>query len=209
MSFNAIPLLSQKKYAVRGTVYEETAGRQKQPLPGASLTIEAAGFGTTSDANGEYTLTHILEGDVRLKVSFIGKVTVDTLLKLHADTNVDFLLKEDNFRLKEVVVTVEPGRSGQSTSSTISHKAIEHLQSVSLNNVLALLPGEITANPNLNYASQINIRTVGNSNGWGESAMNALGATIIQDGSPLSNNANLQAMHPAVVGNLELLTKYI
>ena len=35
--------------------------------------------------------------------------------------------------------------------------------------------------------------------------MNALGATIIQDGSPLSNNANLQAMHPAVLGNLGAL----
>ena len=63
MSFNATPLLSQKKYALRGAVYEETAGHQKQPLPGASLTIEASGFGTTSDANGEYALTNILEGE--------------------------------------------------------------------------------------------------------------------------------------------------
>ena len=205
LSFNAVPLLSQKKFSLQGTVYEMSASHQKQPLPGASLVVEASGIGTTSDVNGDYTLTPIFEGEIRLKVSFIGKVTVDTLLKIHADTSVDFILKEDNFRLKEVVVTVEPGQSGQSTSSTISHKAIEHLQSVSLNNVLALLPGGITANPNLNHASQINIRTVGNPNGWGGSAMNALGATIIQDGSPLSNNANLQAMHPAVLGNLGAL----
>ena len=136
LSFNAVPLLSQKKFSLRGTVYEMSTRHQKQPLPGASLIIEASGIGTTSDVNGDYTLTPIFEGEIRLKVSFIGKVTVDTLLKIHTDTNVDFILKEDNFRLKEVVVTVEPGQSGQSTSSTISHKAIEHLQSVSLNNVL-------------------------------------------------------------------------
>ena len=72
---------------------------------------------------------------------------------------------------------------------------MEHLQAVSLSDILALLPG-IAQNPTLNTASQINIRNINKD----ISNINALGAVVIEDGSPISNNANLQTMHPAVIG---------
>lgn len=203
MSLKGAILFSQHKHIVKGTVYEETGRHKKEPLPGASILIETYAVGTTSDVNGNYSISNLPHGDIRVKVSFIGKVSIDTLLKLHSDMEIDFSLKDDNFRLKEIVVTAE--QKGESSSSTISHKAIEHLQPASLDNVLGLLPGGITTNPNLSYASQIKIRTLESSKNNEALNMNALGAAIIQDGAPLSNNANLQTMHPAVLGKMNAL----
>ncbi len=197
-SLSGSVLLGQKKYSIRGVVYEKNSRTSKEALPGVTLFLPTYGVGTVSDFNGNYQLQEVPEGKVQLQVSFIGKVTIDTLLSISSDMQLNFVMHNDNFRLKEIVVTAKPGgeQSGQSTSSTISSKAMEHLQSASLENVMALLPGGITSNPTLNYASQINIRSINESN------LNALGSAIIQDGAPISNNANLQTMNPAVVGNL-------
>lgn len=193
------PLSAQERCSLRGTIYELTGNNKRKPLPAATVMVEKYGYGTSSNNNGVYLLENVPCGTTRIKVSFVGKVTIDTLLEMTGDKQIDLVLKDDNFRLKEVVVTATHSEAGQSTASLISDKAMEHLQSVSLDNVMALLPGGITVNPDLKYAAQINIRSIERSN------MNALGSAIIQDGAPISNNANLQTMNPAVMGSMGAL----
>lgn len=180
---------------IRGTVYELSSAGKKVPLPGATVSIPAFGIGGVTSVNGAYLLKEVPNGKVRLSISFVGKVTIDTLLVVTKNQKLDFVLQDDDFRLKEVVVTAESNKSGQSTSSKISTTAMEHLQAVSLDDLMALLPGGITTNPSLSYASQMNIRSAGD-----DGNINALGTAIIQDGAPISNNANLQVMNPSVKG---------
>ncbi len=217
IAFNIEIVHAQSKYSITGTVYEMIEGK-KNPLPAATIFIEKFGLGTMSQNDGRYFINNISEGEFILSIQFIGKVPIDTLIQLKSDLELDFTLKDDNFRLEEVVVTAKQS-TGQSTSSTISNKAIEHLQSVSLDNIMALLPGGISSNPNLNYASQINIRNISSGsrgqdfNTLGSALIqenniqnfNALGSAIIQDGTPLSNNVNLQTMNPSVKGSMRAL----
>ncbi|WP_321518815.1 TonB-dependent receptor [uncultured Bacteroides sp.] len=187
-----------EKFKIFGTVYEETTRGKNATLPFATISIPDYSMSVLSNTNGNFSLGNIPSGKVRVSVSFLGKVTVDTLINVSSNLNLNFILKEENFRLQEIVVTAENSKAGQSTASKISRTAMDHLQATSLNDVLSLLPGGVTSNQTLSEASQINIRSV--SANAADKNMNGLGAVIIRDGAPISNNANLQTMSPSVVG---------
>jgi hypothetical protein len=76
------------------------------------------------------------------------------------------------------------------SSSIIDKSAIIHTQPTSLVDVLQLIPGQLTVNPNLGAAQQINLRQIPSTTDAGR--VNALRTQIILDGVPFSNNANLQ-----------------
>ncbi|MDO4771175.1 TonB-dependent receptor [Porphyromonas sp.] len=190
---------AQKHHILSGTVYEVVKGKQT-PLPYALVSLPDYKMGANTLIGGKYLMKGIPSGRTRVQVTFIGKQPIDTTLVIDKDRVIDFVLKEDNFRLKEVSVTAKKSDTRQATASKISRNAIEHLQALSLRDVLALLPGGTVKNPTLSNASQVNIRTATGS------YMNALGTSIIQDGAPLSNNANLQSMNPAVVGSIAPLS---
>ena len=60
---------------------------------------------------------------------------------------------------------------------------------------MTLLPGAALTNPNLSSAQTLSIR---NNTG---TAMNSLGTSVIVDGAPMSNNANMQFLAPAQTGS--------
>ena len=140
----------------------------------------------------------------------MGRISLDTVIQVNANvTNLRFYLQEENFRLNEVHITAENSKAGQATSSKISRLAMDHMQATSLGDVMQLLPGGLATNPNLGYASQLNLRMIsenasgipGVTDGEEEAAnMNSLGTLIIRDGAPVSNNANLQTVSPAITG---------
>ena len=145
---------AQSKHHLSGAVYEISNG-VKEPLPGATVSIPAYGMGAITSVDGAYHIKEVPSGKVRLTVSFIGKVTIDTLLVVSGDQRLDFVMRDEDFRLKEVVVTAQSSKAGQSTSSKISTMAMEHLQAVSLSDLMSLLPGGISTNPSLSTASQV------------------------------------------------------
>lgn len=194
----SIEAQTQPKTTVTGTVYETGADKQSHPLPFATIYFPDYGMGATTTDEGRYTLEQVPAGRTRMLVQYVGKLPIDTLVEIRNDLKIDFTLKNEDFRLEEVVVTAQNNRTGKSTSSTISRQAIDHLQATSLNDLLALIPGGISSEPSLNSAQQINIRQV--ASGTSESNFNALGTAIISDGAPVSNNANLSAMSPTVAG---------
>ena len=188
---------SQQTFTLEGVIYEESPKNGLSVVPGAQIAISQYGLGGTSDFEGRYKLSGIPQGKVQVTVSFIGKVPIDTVIYFSKNQQINFTLQEENFRLEQVVVTAERGQAGQATTSKISSSAMEHLQAMSLSDLMALLPGGFSSNPTLNSAKQINIRNIG-----GGANMNALGTAIVQDGTPISNNANLQTMHPSVAGSV-------
>jgi outer membrane receptor protein involved in Fe transport len=150
---------------------------------------------TVTNANGEFAFDKVDAGNVRLRIQFIGKESIDTVIQVKADqvNRYTFRMKADNFRLDEVVVIAAQNKSGMATSSTISRQAIDHIQATSLSDVLQLLPGVAISNPGLNSANRVTIR------GSGET--NSLGSAIIVDGVQLSNNANMQSFAATMNGS--------
>ena len=183
-----------KKVKISGTVYE-LDGKKSLPLGYATIAIPDMALGTTSNENGKYELDGVPAGKVRLSIQFVGKVTIDTLVNAIKDLNLNFTLKNESFKLKEVTVTATNSRAGKSTASHISRTAMDHMQATSLNDIMALLPGGMTTNQDLNSAQQISIRQVSSTN------TNALGTAVIRDGAPISNNANLSTLSPTLNGS--------
>ena len=109
-----------------------------------------------------------------------------------------------SFRLNEVSVVAQESKAGQATASNISRQAMDHLQATSVSDLLQLMPGGQIANPDMSVAKTFNIRNISgsvNKDGGPGSEMNSLGTAIYVDGSPLSNNANLQTLSPAISGS--------
>src|SRR6267154_2149049 len=79
-----------------------TAAADGSPLPGVSILIKSTSTGTTTDAEGKYSLIVSNPSGV-LVVSFIGFSTME--IPVQNRTMIDIALNEDVAQLNEVVVT--------------------------------------------------------------------------------------------------------
>lgn len=181
--------------SIKGTVYVEENGKLR-PLEYAVVVLEAAGLYSITDIKGNYLIERLDPGKYTLSVSMIGYEKKDTSLVLPPSMSmvINFILKESNFRLKEVSVVAERSKAGDATASLISRQAIDHSQTSSLKDIMQLLPGSAMSNPNLSSSQSLNLRTVS------PTLMNSLGTAVIVDGAPLSNNANMEGISSAMTG---------
>ncbi|MDR1370489.1 MAG: TonB-dependent receptor [Dysgonamonadaceae bacterium] len=191
---------AQNTYKVSGTVSESGNNGKNAPIASVTVSLNDYSMVVYTDMDGRFVFFNVPEGKTGITVKFLGKETIEKSIEITEDLDLSFVLRDDNFRLEEVVVTAKLKKSGQSTASHISKKAMEHLQANSLADVLSLLPGGLIQERNLNNSSQVNIRTA-----LGDDNMNALGVSVVSDGTPLSNNANLQAFNPTVHGGTAAL----
>ncbi|MBF0650546.1 TonB-dependent receptor [Dysgonomonas sp. GY75] len=187
------------KYSISGKILEESDQKQLVGMEYVTVSIPEYAMGTVTNEDGYFAMQNIPSGKVRFKAKYVGMLEIDTLLEVNKDISLSFTLKKENFRLSTVVITATNNKAGQSTASFISRNAIDHLQATNLSDIASLLPGGLTSNPDLTNAKQIKIREVSADNS-GASMMNTFGLSIIKDGSPISNNANLQLMSPSVAG---------
>ncbi len=107
---------------VTGTV---TGADNNAPLPGVSVIVKGTSRGTTTDAQGRYSL-RIPEpaGSVVLVFSYVGYLAQEVPLSKRSELNVQ--LKEDNQSLNEVVVVgYGTVRKSDLTGSVTSLKAQE------------------------------------------------------------------------------------
>lgn len=90
---------------ISGTVTDAQTG---DPFPGVNIIIEGTQQGTTTDANGQYTITGVAPGVYVLQASFVGYATVRTEgveVSEGETTVVNFALQPTDIGLEEVVVT--------------------------------------------------------------------------------------------------------
>ena len=134
----ALPIKSQNNYKVKltGTVYEYDHNNKRLPLEFAAVSIPEIALGTTSDENGRYILENVPTGKIRMQIQYLGKVSIDTLINVNKDLVLNFTMRNEDFKLKEVTVTATNSRSGKSTSSHISRSAMDHMQATSLYDVI-------------------------------------------------------------------------
>lgn len=78
-----------------------------QPLFGAAIVIAGTQVGTTTDANGLFSITPIPTGDLRIRASYLGYQQEQITLHVEANESheVSFKLHESDEALNEVIVT--------------------------------------------------------------------------------------------------------
>ena len=177
------PSYAQNKSTVIGTV---TAADTKDPVAYALVHCPEAGVQAVTDGKGRFEMK-IVPGQHKVDISFLGFETIEQTITVKSGENeFHFELKPANFRVEDVVVTATASKAGAATASTISRTAMDHIQSSSLADVMSLLPGASTPDTRtltLSQASSFSIR-----------GGSSLGTAVIMDGTPMSNNANMQTL---------------
>lgn len=185
---------SIEKAAVKGRVYKQKTG---EAVEMATVGIAELGLFAYTDETGAFVIPGVPEGKYTIKVQSLTTVPLEKTLKIEGGSplvQADFGVDESVWSLKEVKVVASENKVGGATASTISKTAIEHLQATSLADVMQLLPGGIATNPSLNSVSKVSIRQVNTDN------VGSLGTSLIVNGAPVSNNANLQASNTSTAG---------
>src|SRR5258706_16429090 len=97
-SSSGVRSLHTAEISVHGKVTDES----NQPLPGVNILVKGTTNGTTSDANGDYSLT-VTDKNSVLVFSFIGYATQE--VSIDKLTSINITLKEELISLSEVEVT--------------------------------------------------------------------------------------------------------
>ncbi|RZS92549.1 SusC/RagA family TonB-linked outer membrane protein [Aquimarina brevivitae] len=93
-----VPINLFAQDTVQGTVTEEGTG---QPIPGVNVIIQGTQTGTTTDFNGNFSLTDVNNGDT-LVFSYVGFVTQN--IQYTGQASIDVVFKQDAAELEQVVV---------------------------------------------------------------------------------------------------------
>ncbi len=179
---------TRQKVDVKGQVFASSdfeAG--KVTVPFAIVVLPESNVSVSSDADGVFNLPNMVLGTYKIQIQSLGYETLETTITVsETKSNFEFTLSESNFRMDEIVVTAQSSKSGAATASHISKAAMEHMQTNSLADVMALMPGGSMQKADLQGVSTASIR-----------GGSSLGTAVIMDGSPISNNANLQLLSTA------------
>lgn len=192
MTITNVNAQSQKGFVLSGTVI---SSEEDEPLVMVLVKLSTSSWAMTNE-NGEFKIGSLKQGTYKYEISYLGYETVVGEVNVNKDIK-DFkiVMRPMGLGLEEVVVTAEEHKMG--SASTIGQAAIQHLQAKSVEDMLQLLPGQITKNPDLTNAGQASIREIdagGNSN-------NSLGTAVFVDGAPMSNDANMQLFSTAKSGS--------
>ena len=186
-----LPVLCQAGPAggrVSGRVLDADSG---DALVGVVLSLGEDYLWAVSAADGEFLFENVQRGRYVLKASCLGYV--DTSLELDASRDLDslvILMSVSSLALDEVVVTAQRPKDGLSTSHTLGREAMDHLQMSNMADMVALLPGGKTVNPDLTSANALSLRAGGSSE-----ANAAFGTALEIDGVRMGNNAGLAGMN--------------
>lgn len=155
----ALPLfVLAQAHEVKGIV---TSAADGSPLPGVNIILKGTSNGTTSDADGKFSLM-VPSSEGTLIFSFIGLTTQEIALGSQTDFTVK--MTEDSKQLSEVVVTaLGIEKSRQSLGYALQDVKGEQLAEVRSSNVMNALSGKlagvrITANAGPGSGSTVQIR---------------------------------------------------
>lgn len=176
-----------------GVVTDEATG---DVVEYAMVTVQPGGHAVQTDVHGRFAL--VLTPDTyTVAVSFVGYTTSTQLIVLQSDRHIAVRLAENVQVLQEVVVTAKEN-TGLTTSSRIDRDAMAHLQPTSLTDLMELLPGNVSHDPDMGSVNSIRLRETGTLGATGAATANedynisALGTLFVVDGAPVNGDANMQ-----------------
>ena len=176
-SLNSPPVLNASNEvattskAVEVTVSGKITDDANQPVPGVNILLKGTTTGTTSDANGAYTLTVPDENGV-LVFSFIGYATQE--VSINNRSVIDVSLVSDAVALSEIVVTGYTTQSKRDITGAVATISSEQLLTTPSTNLGQAMQGKVAG------------VTVGNENSPGGGVMVRIrGFGTVNDNSPL------------------------
>ena len=180
-------------FSIAGSVLNKTDGK---PVEYATVVIENSEQWAIADENGKFVINGIQGGKHTISISCLGFVTDTKEITLNRDIeNYRISLAEDNLALEGVVVTAKEKDNTATTSRMIDRTALDHVQMMNITDISSLLPGGVTANPDLTSEQQFNIRADKNEKGSA-----SFGTAVEVDGVRLSNNASFASISPTSSG---------
>lgn len=177
-------IFAQSLQVIRGKIVNKKTG---EPVGFASVYMPENELMTSADESGVFVFRQLNSPFFTLEVKCLGFETFlgrfETALFTNAIQLIELMPVSYDMQEIDVLAKTNPGIS---SSSIIGSAAIEHVQPTSLADIMQLLPGNLSVNPNLSSPQKISIREIGVDNN------SAMGTAIFVDGSPTSNDANLQ-----------------
>ena len=123
-----------KKVSLTGTVTDAVDG---SPLIGVSIYVPSLSEGAATNEKGTYLLEDLPDKKITLQVSYLGHQTIIKEVDLSQTRVLNFVMKESNASLNEVVVTGLTGQSLMKDSPTpISVVTSRQLQTSSSSNII-------------------------------------------------------------------------
>lgn len=179
---NKDPLAYLQQSTVFGTVIDQNG----QPLPGVTVIIKGTTEGTVTNADGDYSLSNILDG-ATLQFSFVGMHTQEIVVG--TQTRIDVVMQEESIGLEEVIAIGYGTMKKLDISGSIVSTDAEVLREIPSASVTHALQGRLPGIEMLQTstrpgaAMQIRIR--------GERSLNATNEPlIVVDGIPFAGSLN-------------------
>jgi TonB-linked SusC/RagA family outer membrane protein len=186
----ALPAHAQEGATVQGVVTDST----DVPLPGVNLRIEGTQQGTSTQADGSYSLASVPAGRQTIVASFVGYQTVTKEVRLEAGETrtLNFVLRSSAVGMDEMVVTaLGVDREERSLGYSVERVSGEELADARETNVMNNLSGQvaglnvISGNAGLASTPRVTIR--------GESSLSGENRPlIVVDGVPIDNSPSTQ-----------------
>jgi iron complex outermembrane receptor protein len=131
----------QAQNTVSGTV----TNRDNQAIKGVSIYVPELHKGTTTDDNGNYSLTNLPNGSLKLNFVFVGfSSQYKTIQKLKKENILNIMLEETIFEMDEVIVSTAFNKIQSQNVMKVEHESIKSLQqkgAATLIEGLATIPG--------------------------------------------------------------------
>lgn len=192
------PLLmnAQEKFSFSGNV---TEANSKIPVELVAVQIKELNRWTISDAKGDFILKDLPAGNYTLQANCLSFEPYEMPINIQRNiSGFKLMVKQSSLGLEEITIVAKENTS-LSSSSKIESTALEHVQPTGLADVMQLVPGQITVNPDMSKSNQITIRDI-NSFSVKPDPNSAMGTAIVVDGTPVNNDANMQLFNSAAGG---------
>lgn len=95
---------SQSRYTISGTVKDSL---RNTPLGFASVKVISKAIGSTTDQAGTFRLLNVPEGELTLRISYVGYKPKVISVKLKNDIEIDILMNETTYSTDEVVISAQ------------------------------------------------------------------------------------------------------
>lgn len=177
-----LPMSFFAQQTVTGTVTEQATGL---PVPGVNILVRGTTNGTTTDFDGNYSLSNVAGTDV-LVFSFLGFVTQE--IPIAGRSTIDVQLAESEAALDEVVIIGYGTVTRQDATGAVSQISSEDFNEGPIQNAEQLIQGKVAG---------VSITSGGGAPGEGQNVVirgqGSLTLTssplIVVDGIPLSNSS--------------------
>jgi len=125
---------------ISGTITSD----KNEPIKGVSIYAPDLHKSTSTDENGNYSLSNLPNGSIKIAFSFVGFITQNKTITVENETTVDIVLVQTPFQMDEVIVSTAFNKLQSQNVMKVEHESIKSLQqkgTATLIEGLATIPG--------------------------------------------------------------------